>query len=68
MGSAATLTKLLEGVLPAFLEVEAVLPAFNAFLRLEDLVSAVSDRNKGSAEERSLSINISVSINRYRYP
>ena len=59
-----TLTKLLvvlpaflefEVVLPAFLEVEAVLPAFNAFLRLEDLVSAASDRNKGRAEERSLS-------------
>ena len=44
MGSAATLTKLLEAVLEveAFLEVEAVLPAFlqvNTFLRLEDLDS-----------------------------
>ena len=43
----ATLTKLLEGVLPAFLEFEAVLPAFlevkakvfNTVLKLEDLVS-----------------------------
>ena len=44
IGKSATLTKLLE--------VEAVLPAF---LRLEDLDSlgrSVSDRFKGSAEER----------------
>jgi len=54
-----TLTKLLV-VLPAFLEVmAAVLEVFNTLLKLKDLVRledlvgrSVSDRFKGSAEER----------------
>ena len=51
-----TLTKLLEVVLPASLEFEAVLPAFlevfNTFLKLRKLKRRpVSDRIKGSAED-----------------